>query len=332
MTRRFSGMNRYYAICLGLGLASGLMNISVIYGGAPAIAFNFFAGLPLFFLGLGLGTRAVVIGAIIGAATTLLAGFGLLASYLLVSAVPAVVLTRQAILARQDANGVAQWYPLGNLLMILAGLVAVNILAAHFLASGQAGGLAGEFASQLRQILKFLETQGGPAVSDADREQTILFWSRLMMVFHAMVLMFSLVINGALAQEILRRMKMNIRPTADIVDLALPQWASIAFALAIAATLAPAPLRGFGLGALGLGAVGLGFAAYFLQGLAVLHTLARRWRKPDLALIGCYVLLFVVGWLIGLVAILGLLDSLFGFRRRLLNTTVSGTNNDQEDE
>jgi uncharacterized protein YybS (DUF2232 family) len=55
---------------------------------------------------------------------------------------------------------------------------------------------------------------------------------------------------------------------------------------------------------------------FCLAGLAVLHTLARRLRRPQIALVTFYVLAGLFGWPLLVVAVLGLIDALFGLRRR----------------
>jgi hypothetical protein len=56
---------------------------------------------------------------------------------------------------------------------------------------------------------------------------------------------------------------------------------------------------------------------FCLAGLAVLHTVARRFSRPAIPLVTFYVLAGVFGWPLLLVALLGLLDSPLGLRRRL---------------
>jgi hypothetical protein len=55
---------------------------------------------------------------------------------------------------------------------------------------------------------------------------------------------------------------------------------------------------------------------FCLAGLAVLHTLARRFSRPAIPLVTFYVLAGVFGWPLLVVALLGLLDSSLGLRRR----------------
>ena len=56
---------------------------------------------------------------------------------------------------------------------------------------------------------------------------------------------------------------------------------------------------------------------FCLAGLAVLHTIARRFPRPAMLLVVFYVLAGLFGWPLLLIALLGLLDSSLGLRRRL---------------
>ena len=56
---------------------------------------------------------------------------------------------------------------------------------------------------------------------------------------------------------------------------------------------------------------------FCLAGLAVLHTIACRFSRPAVPLVGVYVLAGLFGWPLLLVIFLGLLDTSFGLRRHI---------------
>ena len=62
---------------------------------------------------------------------------------------------------------------------------------------------------------------------------------------------------------------------------------------------------------------------FCLAGLAVLHAAARRLRHPSTVLVGFYTLAGLFGWPFLVVAVLGLLESWLGLRRRLAPQGVS---------
>ena len=56
---------------------------------------------------------------------------------------------------------------------------------------------------------------------------------------------------------------------------------------------------------------------FCLAGLAVLHTIARRFSRPNVPLVGVYVLTGLFSWPLLVVIFLGLLDTSLGLRRHV---------------
>jgi hypothetical protein len=67
---------------------------------------------------------------------------------------------------------------------------------------------------------------------------------------------------------------------------------------------------------------------FCLAGLAVLHTIARRFSRPTVRLLGVYVLTGLFGWPPLVVIFLGLLDRSLGLRRHILLPRSIGGKND----
>jgi hypothetical protein len=117
--------------------------------------------------------------------------------------------------------------------------------------------------------------------------------------------------NGSLAQGLLSRFGASWRPSPDLAALGLPLWIPILLAFATGATALGGTARFLGINVMIVLAV-----PFCLAGLAVLHTLARRFSRPAIPLVTFYVLAGVFGWPLLVVALLGLLDSSLGLRRR----------------
>ncbi len=87
-----------------------------------------------------------------------------------------------------------------------------------------------------------------------------------------------ILVNGLLAQGVLARFNANLRPSPDMRDIRLPNWAP--FPLAVAALLAA--VADGTLGYLGWNAVPILCLPFFLSGLGLIHALAsapngKRW-------------------------------------------------------
>ena len=135
------------ALIIGAGALSGLMYASLTTGHPFSLIFVFFSLLPLFVVGLAFGLTSVLAAIAAGIVVSAAVGgpfrifFGA-PGYLLLGAVPAGVLVRQALQSRQE-GGVAVWYPPGRLLTWLVGFAGVYFVAAALVFWGSPGGLAG---------------------------------------------------------------------------------------------------------------------------------------------------------------------------------------------
>ena len=128
-------MTMIVLIAIAAGCASALMFASIISGALISLLLLYFAPLPLMVAALGWGPLAATIGGI-GAATGLGAIFGLpfCIAFVVMMALPAWWLGHLALLGRPIAdaapsgNGAAppappamEWYPIGRLLLWIAG-------------------------------------------------------------------------------------------------------------------------------------------------------------------------------------------------------------------
>jgi hypothetical protein len=124
--------------------------------------------------------------------------------------------------------------------------------------------------------------------------------------------MMMTVINGSLAQGLLTRFRLNWRPSPSLATLGLPPWVPIALGIAAIAAIFGDAARFVGINVM----IAL-FVPFCLAGLAVVHMAARRLRQPTMALVSFYTIAGLFGWPFVAVAILGLLESGLGLRRRL---------------
>ena len=309
------------AAAIGVGVVSAFLYLAVMFGGAGALILGYLAPLPLFLMGLWLGSTATVIAGLAGTAAVLAVSSSLLVAlaYLVTGAFPVILVVRQALLARVAADGGIEWYPPGRLLMGLTGMGFAALLGAVVLTLDQPGGLEGAVRNTLsRMVEQLFAAQGQPA---PDPET---FW--MAEVLPGMVVVSWLImtiVNGALAQGALMRFGRNRRPPMRLADLELPRWLSPAFlATVLAASAAPDPIGFLALNTALILALPFAFA-----GLSVVHAAARSRSAKVPILIGFYMFLFLFGWPIMLMVGLGMIEQWIGLRRRL---RPAGP--DQEDE
>jgi Predicted membrane protein (DUF2232) len=291
-----------------LGALGAALYLAVLTGSPGALILVYLAQLPLFAAGLWLGIGAVAAAALT-ASVVLLAAGGIIAAALFAGlyAAPVVLLVRQALLARNGPEGAVEWYPPGLLTAWLTGLGLAAFAVALLFFGGPSS-----MESMLRESL-------APAVdhlvdaSEVSRDALIEGVARVVPGVVAASWMVMTASTAMLAQGILARFGASWRPSPDLAALTLPLWVSVVFGVAAAAAAIGGAARFLAINVMIVLAI-----PFCLAGLAVLHTAVRRLRRPQVPLVGFYVLAGLFGWPLLVIAVVGLLDALFGLRRRFV--------------
>lgn len=292
-------MSKHLGLAIAAGLASAVLFVSVFGGSAMLLLTTYLAPLPLFAAGLGLGVMAALVAAGVAlVAVTATTGGATALPFAATTVVPALVVSRQALLWRTDAGGKVEWYPPGLLLGWLTGLAAAALVAAALMAPYHEGGAEGLVRSYLEQV-------AGAMVPDAEahlRQLLVDMWAPLLPGLLATVWLLVAVLNAVLAQWGLARAGRNLRPTPAYQGLELPPW--------LAAAVLASVVTGFAAGG------DVGYAArnlavllvvpFVLLGLAGVHGALRRRPHGGTLLALFYGLFFVMfGWAVLIVAGLG---------------------------
>jgi hypothetical protein len=296
----FAGVS---VVCGALAASPYLLALT---GSTGSMILVYLAQLPLFGAGLWLGTGASALAGFIAA--LILAGAGNLLAAALFAAlnvVPVVLLVRQSLLARTGPRNAVEWYPPGLMTAWLTGLglVAAAVTFVFF------GGPQTMQAALREALAAALDRRLGEITPELD--EFLAFVAFILPGIVATSWMVMTASNGSLAQGLLARFRVSWRPSPDLAALALPMWIPVLLAFASGATLLGGTARFIGVNVLIVLAV-----PFCLAGLAVLHTVARRFPRPAVTLVTFYLLAGVLGWPLVLIALLGLLDSPLGLRRR----------------
>jgi hypothetical protein len=292
------------ALC---GLASACLYLSVLVSSPGSLILVSLTQLPLFVAGLWLGVGGALSAAAAATLVLLVAVGGVATAFFAATdAVPVVILVRQALLARTRPDSTIEWYSPG----LLTGWLTALALGAAVVGVLVLGGPDG-LEEALRQAL----APGLGRLFGEDWEGLDAFARTLALIVPGVTAASWMVVtafNGVLAQGLLSRFGAAWRPTPEFTALSLPNWIPVLFAAATAAAVFGGALGFAGVNTLVLLAVPL-----CLGGLGVLHAIARRFARPQVPLVAFYVLAGVFGWPFLIVALLGLLDSPLGLRRRL---------------
>jgi hypothetical protein len=309
-------------IALAAGAASALMFASIISGALISLLLFYLAPLPLMVAGLGWGPLAASIGGIsAGAGLGLMFGMPYLIAFVVTVALPAWWLGHLALLGRPVSDGtpaangnaaiapVVEWYPIGRILLWIAGFAALTTMAALLTLGTDGASIVGALK---RGLLRVMGPREGKPV-DGDIDSLIDALVMIAPAAAALVAIMTLTLNLWLAARITATSGRLHRPWPDLKSAALPPMTLVGLTLALALAFTGGVLAIF---AQIVSSTLL--MAYALTGFAALHTLTLGMKSRVLWLSSAYAVVLVFGWpILGMVG-LGLADAFFGFRQRFL--------------
>ncbi|MBT5414388.1 MAG: DUF2232 domain-containing protein [Rhodospirillaceae bacterium] len=304
-------MTRDAFIAAAAGLLSALLLTTVATGAPGMVLFALFSQVPIFVVGLGLGSKLAVVAAASGLVVTgIYAGAFTGAFYLVVFAGPAVILSAMALRHRQGEDGATIWYPADRLLGWIVVMAAVALAAIWLDASDAEGGLRGIIERLLADVVQ--------QMPESPLRESMTTWFDVVAPRLPAIMATAWVVltaaNGALGQWAARRLGRALRPAPDFADIQAPGWAFYALAAAAAIGL----LIGNGIGFLGGNLAPLFAIPFFFVGLAVVHAYARRSQARGMVLAVFYMLLIMLGFVaMVIVAVLGIAESFANWRQRL---------------
>ena len=299
---------------IGAGLVSALL-FSVVITGSPLSALLYSAApLPIFIASLGWNHRSGLFATAAGAlaVAVALAPTGGVA-FALIIGLPAWWIAYLALLARGDAQGRVEWYPLGNLLLWIAATAAIATVGSALVMTTDYETYRSVIARMIENLLNEM-VRGKLVALPADIQVKELAQGLAPAVPLGIGASFvtTITANLWLAARTVKMSDRLPRPWPFIPSASLPRQAL----LLLAAAAVVAAMGGFiGLAATAL--VGALFAAFMFSGLCLLHDISRGrpWRLP--MLVSVYVALIVMqAVLTPLLALIGLVDTLLGLRRR----------------
>ncbi|MFZ9636032.1 MAG: DUF2232 domain-containing protein, partial [Alphaproteobacteria bacterium] len=109
---------RELIVSIAAGAAAAALTLSALSASVGGVLLSSLAQLPIFLVGLSLGTQAAALataGSFAAASILVRLDFGLV--FGLAVGLPVVVFVRQALLSRRRADGGIEWYPPAGLLI-----------------------------------------------------------------------------------------------------------------------------------------------------------------------------------------------------------------------
>ncbi|MCS0501749.1 DUF2232 domain-containing protein [Ancylobacter mangrovi] len=306
-----------WLIALGAGAASALLVATVATGSALAVPLFYLAPLPVLIVGLGWSQLAALVAASAAAvAIGLFFGLELLLAYVAGVGLPAYVLAYLALMAKQETpDGPLEWFPIGRVVLASAVLGCIAVAALIPLVAGDVEG----YQAALRTLFEAMLQQPADGPSP-DAERLIDLLVTVMPPAAAVVTMMTQLANLWLAAHAARVSGRLMRPWPDLAAIQVPLATVV---LLLGAFVAAAVSSGFvGLLAELLGATLI--MAFALIGLAVIHWITRGAAGRSLVIATVWIAALALGWPFGVLALLGIAETLFGLRGRFRRRTGTG--------
>ncbi len=303
-------MSKETLIAIGAGVLSAVSAMT-LFGHIPgAMIFVYLAPLPLFMAGLSAGPRAVTIGGGVGFMLAGLLGGGMAAGVFgLIQVLPAWLVVKQSLLQRPAGapGDQPKWYPAGNTLCWLTMLAGALLVVAAAVASlSDDLTFSAAVTKNLGRVFKAI----APELDAVERSSIVGVITPIFPGAVGVSWVLMTIINATLAQGILVRMGHNLRPSPAYAGLELPQWMSWPLlGSAVLALLGSGEIEYTGRNLAMVLAV-----PYFFLGLAVVHIWARRLSFTGLMLASFYLVLLLSGWVMLVVAGIGMLEQWRGLR------------------
>ena len=317
-------MNTRIQIAVAAGLAATVMYASGASGPLPVmVLLNILTPLPLMLAGLGWGAQAGLIAAVAGSLSlALIIAPKLAIVFALTYAMPAALLTFLALLHRAQqpagngpiAQGTADWFPVGRILAIAAALACLFSLAAVRLLGADAPSRRAAIRTFLdKGFFEQFQTVTGRTLGAAEAEEFVTVFDYAIPASTAISWLLLMLFNLWLAGRITLASGRLIRPWPDLGALRLPALFPFIFAGLVGLLFLADPIP-----VLVSGPLGAFLLVYLLVGLAVLHTITRRFPLRGMVLGAAYAGMVVLPQVFPVLAVLiGLGEPMLRLRERL---------------
>ncbi len=316
-------MIQFAIVGIGAGVAAALLFASVTSGIWLSIPLFYLAPLPIMIAGLGWSHWAALIASLTGALTLgTVFGVVFLFAFLAGAGIPAWWLGYLAMLARPPAANSAggqqaaalEWYPPGRLVMwaaLLATLVVIIAIPNFGMdAESFRAGLRGALNTILRAEIAM--PADAPSGMPARVDRLIEFLVSAIPLAAAVLATITNLFNLWLAARIVKFSGRLARPWPRLSDLKFPPLLTAALALAVAFSFVDGLL---GIVA-GIASASL-LLAYGVLGFAVLHAITQGLQIRPFLLGLAYAAVFLIGWPMLALCLLGLVDTAFDLRGRV---------------
>ena len=307
-------MPRETIIVIGAGLVSALLSIAATFGSGLGLLLAYFALLPIIVIGLSRGHRTATFATLSGMFGAILLSNiyqGML--YCISIALPAWLIVFTALIPQTTNNTSSQLIPIGEIISRLAVLGGIFVVISSIIFFDKPGDLP----HTIEVFLNKLIAHNRPNLNITTNHRLLV--EQMVPLFPAIAVsswLLMSVINTVVAQAILIKADLNLIPAFQYSKITAPEW--LYWALVSSGVIV---LTGSGT----FEYVGRNLAIIFLipflfTGLGVIHTAARQFRSPVIALIIFYFFTIILSWPAFIAILLGFFERWTNFRQKFLPT------------
>lgn len=305
--------NKPILIAVACGLITAMLFLAPMTLGGLGFVMSIFTAMPLFVAALGFGTvNGVVAGVVAAVAVSVFTGVNGALAVGGATLLPAIWIGHMVGLSR-DEDGHSEWFPISTILFRMA-LMCAAIVFVFGVMIGYTPELALEQAQAIMQQIS--ETQSQASGAEAMSAETIKAQSatiaNLIPLAMPISLLMLMVVNLVLAARFARKRGWILRPQINLpLETAMPQMAVGVFAVAIALSFLSGPIA-----LIAQVITGAMVGAFLLVGLATLHFLTVGTPIRGMFLGITYFALLMSRVLAGVVALIGVGETIFQIRAR----------------
>ncbi|MFM9939894.1 MAG: hypothetical protein ACKVP7_10405 [Hyphomicrobiaceae bacterium] len=296
-------MRQIALIGIGAGLASALLLVATATGGLGIrLLVYLLAPLPLVLAGLGAGSMAAALGAVVSTSVLLaVVGDKVALLHAVAHGIPAALLCHLALLSRERPTSdqysptnkpLLEWYPVGRIVAIAAVCAGLH----GFLSTVVFGIDIEQQRAMLRQLMgalaQHLPRRDGKVLSEDELSALVELGIYTLPGAAAFSWLLSMLLNLYIGTRITAVSGRLIRPLPDVPSMIFPVGFSLGLAMAL-----PLAFTGGTLGFIGSAFAGAFFCAHLLMGLAIVHDLSRGSTfRPGILAVLYVALVFLNGW------------------------------------
>lgn len=275
----------------------------------PVLGFllSYFASLPLYLVGFGLGKSSGAIACLVPLLLFLALGPNQAGLFALMNVMPTLIIVHLSLMQNSDQ----QWYPIGHVISWLVMVAIVVASAALIIASAN-------HIDVMAEIQEWVNSTIEPGMISETSSAHVMPFS--LGIIGASWILVNMV-NALVAIRVLSNFKLNLRPQLSQADWHVPNYWDIPLIVGILVFVAPHLPLNFDLSEnlviIGKTIISLSSIPLFIIGLHVIYLWLMQFKNSRFLFNVIVVIAFFLVWPALLIVGLGVLEPWYGLRQRV---------------